>query len=73
MQPEIGYREASSAKHSATSIWPANTIGHVQKNDAPPNEKPKKNSWNTVVRIETNENPAANEAYEPSARWSCCG
>jgi hypothetical protein len=36
MHPEIGYRDASSAKHSATSIWPPNTIGQVQKNAAPP-------------------------------------
>src|ERR1700716_1723690 len=72
MQPEIGYREASSAKHRATSICPANTSGQVQKNAAPPNENPNANSWKTVVRIETKENPAANEAYGPSRRRSCC-
>ena len=42
--------------------WPTKTIGQVQKNAAPPKAKPKANSWKTVVRIETKENPAANEA-----------
>ena len=61
MQPEIGYRAASSEKHSATSSCPPKTMGHVQKKDGPPKPKPKLNSWKTVVRIETNEKPAANE------------
>ena len=51
--PEIGNRAARVAKFSATSIWPKNTIGHVQKNAAPPKPKPRKNSWKTVVRMET--------------------
>jgi len=62
MHPEMGYLAASSMKQKATISWPAKTIGHVQKNAAPPNENPKKNSWKTVVRIETNEKPAAKEA-----------
>ncbi|SLI31742.1 Uncharacterised protein [Mycobacteroides abscessus subsp. abscessus] len=37
MQPEIGYRAASSAKFKATSSCPANTTGQVQKKAAPPN------------------------------------
>jgi hypothetical protein len=46
----------------ATRNWPANTSGQVQKKAGPPNEKPKAKSWNTVVRIETNEKPAAKDA-----------
>jgi hypothetical protein len=42
--------------------WPRNTIGQVQKNAAPPNEYPKPKNWKIVVRMETNENPAAKEA-----------
>ena len=34
--PEIGNRAARVEKFSATSSWPANTTGHVQKNAAPP-------------------------------------
>ena len=51
--PEIGNRAARVEKFSATSSWPANTTGHVQKNAAPPKPKPRKNSWKTVVRMET--------------------
>src|SRR5882757_11347214 len=71
MQPEIGYRAASSAKQRATRIWPANTIGQVQKKAGPPKPKPKLNNWKTVVRIETNEKPAANEPKLPTLRCSC--
>ena len=48
-------------KHSATVICPRNTIGQVQKKAGPPKAKPNAKSWKTVVRIETNENPAAKE------------
>src|SRR5689334_4783040 len=72
MAPEMGYRAASSAKFSATMNWPRNTSGQVKKNAGPPKLKPSANSWKIVVRIETNENPAANEANLPSERCSCC-
>ncbi len=64
--PETGQRAASSAKHSATSSCPAKTSGHAQKNEAPPSPKPSPKSWNTVVRIETNEKPAAKDENEPT-------
>src|SRR6185437_7850155 len=64
--PAIGNRAARVEKFSATSSWPANTTGHVQKNAAPPKPKPRKKSWNTVVRIDTKENPAAKEAKLPT-------
>ena len=38
------------------------TAGQVQKKNGPAKLNPKPNSWKTVVRIETNENPAANDA-----------
>jgi hypothetical protein len=60
-------------KFSATSNWPRKTAGQVQKNAAPPKPNPRKNSWKTVVRIETNEKPAANEAKDPTRRCSSCG
>ena len=47
--------------------WPTNTIGQVQKKAGPPKPKPKANSWKTVVRIETNEKPAANERVAADA------
>jgi hypothetical protein len=68
----MGQRAASSAKHSATSSWPAKTSGQVQKNAAPPRPKPSPNSWKTVVRIDTKENPAANDAKPPTPRRSSC-
>ena len=72
MAPEIGQLAASWAKFSATRSWPANTSGHVQKKAAPPNPKPRPKSWKTVVRIDTNENPAANDEKEPTPRRSSC-
>src|SRR6202012_2827052 len=72
MAPEIGNRAARVAKHRATSSWPANTTGHVQKNAAPPKAKPRKNSWKTVVRMETEENRAANDAKLPTRRCGSC-
>lgn len=71
MAPEIGYRAASSAKHRATANWPMNTAGQVQKNAGPPKLYPRPNNWKIVVRIETNEKPAANEANLPSERCNC--
>ncbi len=62
MAPEIGYRAASSAKHSATISWPPKTAGQVQKKVGPAKENPKPKSWKTVVRIDTKENPAAKDA-----------
>jgi hypothetical protein len=68
--PETGHRAASSAKHSATSNCPRKTSGQAQKNDAPPSANPSPKSWNTVVRIETNENPAAKDENVPTPRRS---
>jgi hypothetical protein len=70
--PEMGHRAARVEKLSATRSWPANTSGQVQKNAAPPRPNPRKKSWKTVVRIETNENPAAKEPNGPTLRWSSC-
>jgi hypothetical protein len=72
MHPASGQLAASSAKTSATHNWPANTSGQVQKNAGPPKEYPSAKSWNTVVRIETKENPAAKEEKAPSLRCSSC-
>jgi hypothetical protein len=44
--------------------------GQVQKKTGPAKEKPNPKSWKTVVRIETNENPAANDAKVPIDRCS---
>ena len=52
--------------------WPRNTRGQVKKKAGPPKLKPRAKSWKMVVRIDTNENPAANEANLPSLRCSCC-
>lgn len=52
--------------------WPANTTTHVQKKAGPPKPKPRPNSWKMVVRMETNEKPAAKEANLPRLRCSCC-
>ncbi|AJW77795.1 hypothetical protein VO01_00230 [Clavibacter michiganensis subsp. insidiosus] len=68
--PEMGHDAASCAKFRATSSCPTNTIGQAQKNAAPPSPKPRPKSWNTVVRIETKENPAAKEENGPTPRWS---
>jgi hypothetical protein len=46
-------------------------MGQVQKKAGPPKENPRPNSWKIVVRMETNENPAANDAKVPSERCSC--
>ena len=70
--PDTGQRPASSEKHSATHNCPANTTGQDQKNEAPPSRKPSPNSWNTVVRIETKEKPAAKDANVPTPRCSSC-
>src|SRR5258708_34688114 len=70
--PEMGNLAARVEKFSATSNCPKKTTGHVQKNAAPPNPNPRKKSWNTVVRIETKENPAAKEAKLQTYRWSSC-
>ena len=42
--------------------WPRKTAGQVQKKTGPAKLNPKPKSWKTVVRMETKEKPAANEA-----------
>ncbi|CPU01674.1 Uncharacterised protein [Mycobacteroides abscessus] len=45
-------------------------MGQVQKKAGPPKLNPNANSWKIVVRIETNEKPAAKEANLPRLRCS---
>jgi len=48
----------------------ASVLRQVKKNAGPPSPKPSANSANTVVRIDTNENPDAKAAYAPMPRCS---
>jgi hypothetical protein len=62
MAPATGNFPESSAKTRQTQNWHRNTIGQVKKKAGPPRAKPSGKNANTVVRIETKENPDANAA-----------